>query len=98
MSIRGKDGLAGGTGGSRASGGIQGSSGTNVNPVYRQMTPSAQRLRANTNAISRVAKPNTEIWDQTTAIQNRTVRKLTNREDAAFIKAIADISFPKRYK
>ena len=45
MAKLGRDGTSGSTGGSRASGGIEGSSGKYVHPVYKNMTP-AQRATA----------------------------------------------------
>jgi uncharacterized protein (DUF2342 family) len=81
---------------SRATGGITGTGAKNINPTYRQMNDSQARIRANSDTVSKVTKPNTESWNRTDAIQKRSVKKLTNKKDAAFIKGIADITFPKK--
>lgn len=54
MSKLGRDGATGSTGGSRASGGIEGPSGKNVNPVYKS-TPLKVSGLEKLNKINRTA-------------------------------------------
>lgn len=57
MARLGRDGSTGSTGGSRASGGIEGSSGKYVHPVYKNMNPKARaaadKVVANTVIVNK---------------------------------------------
>ena len=57
MAKLGRDGTSGSTGGSRASGGIEGSSGKYVHPVYKNMNPKARaaadKVVANTVIVNK---------------------------------------------